>query len=729
MRIRQRLTGCLPDSSIYHDSFFMKHLLPLLCLAALTQPSFAQTSKLAPSLRQQMAQSRDTRAAETEFPAFIHITDDATAAAVKELGVKVSYRIRNILSTRLTAQQATAVSALPGVKYVDAGVSVRPMLDLARPASGIDRLQADNSLTQALTGKGVVIGDVDTGFDYCHPAFRAADGTTPRILSVWEQGLTDGTAPEGFNYGTELTTADAILTAEGDVTNSSHGTHVMGIAGGRNCGNDWQGVAPEADLVFVSMDGESNDVVTIADGVNYIFSKAKAQQRPCVVNLSLGTLTGPHDGTSTFDQLTDAMQGEGCIIVGSAGNFGTYPVHVATTDGSEMRAIVDFINTLSTSTAGGQIDVWGTAGQKFSLQIELIKKSTGAVTASTTLVDASTAEGTTADFQLSSSVKGSINITTEVNPLNSKPHALITFAVTRIQYGYQLALRIVPESADSKVDAWGDATYVQFATKPGDGFTPGNTSQTIGEIGGTGNRIITVGSYTTRSEYKSSPTATSTSKLDETVGEISSFSSAGPSADGRMKPDVCAPGCFIISALSSNYSSLSSTPIAGYETFEGSDYCWGYMQGTSMSSPLVAGTVALWLQANASLTPEQIREVIQKTSAAPADATDTAHWGYGKFDAWAGLNYIVNTLGIESATTANHDAPAFSARRTADGSLQVLFTGSADHGTLRLLSATGSLVRQLPVDRSLGEVTLSTAGLPHGTYVLSVGGKSLKVVL
>lgn len=146
-----------------------------------------------------------------------------------------------------------------------------------------------------------------------------------------------------------------------------------------------------------------------------------------------------------------------------------------------------------------------------------------------------------------------------------------------------------------------------------------------------------------------------------------------------------------------------------------------------MSSPLVAGTVALWLQANASLTPEQIHEVIENTCTPGTNASDAAHWGHGKLDAWAGLNYIVTSLGIESPTTNN--APSFSARRTSEGTLQVLFSKSADHGTLRLFNASGSLVRQQQVSQSLGELSISTIGLPAGTYFLSIGGQCLKVVL
>ena len=58
----------------------------------------------------------------------------------------------------------------------------------------------------------------------------------------------------------------------------------------------------------------------ISNAIAYIYDYAEMMGMPCVVNLSLGAHAGPHDGTSPFDLMADAMQKEGRLIVGSAGN-------------------------------------------------------------------------------------------------------------------------------------------------------------------------------------------------------------------------------------------------------------------------------------------------------------------------------------------------------------------------------------------------------------------------
>lgn len=700
---------------------------PLYLLSLMALPAMAQTApRISPLLQQQVREVRATRAAsEAVLPAFIHITDDSAVEQLQQLGVTINYRLANILSTRIPVQLVQQVAAVPGVRYVDGSVAARPMLDKARAATGVDRIHQGEGLPQAYTGKGVLVGDVDAGFDYRHPAFRfSTDTTVTRILSCWEQGYDKGTAPAGYSYGSEIVGSSTLIAASGDVVTSSHGSHVVGIAAGRDCGQGWGGVAPDADIALVSMGASTEGNVNIADGVAYLFNLAKQRQQPCVVNLSLGTQMGPHDGTSTFDQLTDAMQGEGRILVGSAGNFGADPIHISATGEKPVRVRVAYKSSVS---ANGTIDIWGTKGKSFKVQAQIVKLSSDEVKFESGLIDAAQPEGSSTDIAITSNAKGSINITTEVNPLNGRPHALVNLAIGNYRTGYGLVLHIVPEGTDNRVDAWTDDSYLEFSTDAKESFDKPDTRNTLAEIGGTGKRIISVGAFTTRNDYQASGSTTTTT-IEETVGNIWSYSSAGPAIDGRMKPDVTAPGCLIISALNGNSAYLTSEIIADWTTFEGHSHYWGYMQGTSMAAPFVAGTVALWLQANPTLTPEQVRDVLDHSCVTTADTeADPAHWGRGKLDAWAGLDYVVRTVGIQSPSVA---APTrFSVRRTADRKLDVLFATASVHTPLRLYSATGALVRQQPVQSDLGTVTLDASSLPAGTYILQVDGQSVKVAL
>ena len=115
---------------------------------------------------------------------------------------------------------------------------------------------------------------------------------------------------------------------------------------------------------------------------------------------------------------------------------------------------------------------------------------------------------------------------------------------------HQVGITIVPKKA-GKVDIWADNIYIGLTSNDIEGFTAPTRDATIAEIGGTAKRILTVGAYTTRREY-TLYRETAVGELDETVGDLFSASAYGLTADGRMKPEVCTPGCFIISAVS-NY--------------------------------------------------------------------------------------------------------------------------------------------------------------------------------
>jgi hypothetical protein len=129
-----------------------------------------------------------------------------------------------------------------------------------------------------------------------------------------------------------------------------------------------------------------------------------------------------------------------------------------------------------------------------------------------------------------------------------------------------------------------------------------NPARTV-SVPGTAREVITAGSYVTRGAG---------------VGSISSFSSLGPTRDGRQAPTLAAPGQVLM---------------APQPTSTGDAY--GLMQGTSMASPMVTGTVALLLQKNPSLTQAQIRDCLVRTARADGFTGTTPNnaWGAGKLDA------------------------------------------------------------------------------------------------
>lgn len=692
--------------------------------SALAQASLSPRTAIAVAsptlLKSPAAQAAAVGAASSQLSAYVTI--DPARTSWQQLGVTPIAENANTATVRLTLDALQRLAKQQGVEYIQITSGATQMLNLARQEAGTDLIHKGTDLPQAYTGEGVVVGVVDAGFDYMHAAFRRpADGAL-RIKRVWEQRATtlDGaSAPAKYGYGIELNTPELIEKAQGDSDSNSHGTHVAAIAAGSDAYKDgaYVGNAPDADIVLVALDLNTSTNADISNAVQYIFDYADEVGKPCVVNLSLGNQDGPHDGTSTFDTMTDAMQGPGRLIVGAAGNHRTDAFHIdhtfATADAAPLRTFVKYKVAPSNSVSGGTIEIWGEKGVDFTVDIAAYSTFNKKDARSTTVYPA---EGVT-DVDFGKYATGTWKVASEVSPLNGKPHVVLTSALTSIRNNYAIALTVTPKTA-GRVNIWSDNTYLALESRDIEGFSaPDATSSTLCEIGGTGKRILTVGSYTTRNEYTTNGGQQAT--LQETVGDLSSFSSYGPTVDGRMKPNITAPGCFIISAVSNNDAS-GNLMYAEYNENFGRYNQYGYMQGTSMASPFVAGIVATWLQAYPQLTPEQLHEIVQNTArkdSFTATAPDS-NWGYGKINALDGLRQCIEKqeTGCESVAM-----PFDGTVRIADGNILLGFARDTQ-ATLCITSMTGSTLfsKQLG-KRSAGE-TLSVAvpQLPKGVYLLSV---------
>lgn len=692
--------------------------------SALAQASLSPRTAIAVAsptlLKSPAAQAAAVGAASSQLSAYVTI--DPALTSWQQLGVTPIAENANTATVRLTLDALQRLAKQQGVEYIQITSGATQMLNLARQEAGTDQIHKGTDLPQAYTGEGVVVGVVDAGFDYMHAAFRRpADGAL-RIKRVWEQSATtlDGaSAPAKYGYGIELNTPELMEKAQGDSDSNSHGTHVAAIAAGSDAYKDgaYVGNAPDADIVLVALDLNTSTNADISNAVQYIFDYADEVGKPCVVNLSLGNQDGPHDGTSTFDTMTDAMQGPGRLIVGAAGNHRTDAFHIdhtfATADAAPLRTFVKYKVAPSNSVSGGTIEIWGEKGVDFTVDIAAYSTFNKKDARSTTVYPA---EGVT-NVDFGKYATGTWKVASEVSPLNGKPHVVLTSALTSIRNNYAIALTVTPKTA-GRVNIWSDNTYLALESRDIEGFSaPDAASSTLCEIGGTGKRILTVGSYTTRNEYTTNAGQQAT--LQETVGDLSSFSSYGPTVDGRMKPNITAPGCFIISAVSNNDAS-GNLMYAEYNENFGRYNQYGYMQGTSMASPFVAGIVATWLQAYPQLTPEQLHEIVQNT-ARKDNFTATApdnNWGYGKINALDGLRQCIEKQETGCVSVA---MPFDGTVRITDGNIVLGFARDTQ-ATLCLTSMTGSTLfsKQLG-KRSAGE-TLSVAvpQLPKGVYLLSV---------
>lgn len=715
---------------------YKKLILPAAVAASAVAASAADIppAKMSPAARiaLESVSSRRNAPSDASFVnAFITVSEGFDSDVLSGLGVRRGACAGNIISARIPLGALRQVSELPGVIYIEVAGKVTPMMDLARLEAGVPYEATTPAGTRLpVTGKGVIVGVIDRGFDYNHETFRDAEGKC-RITRVWEQAGTSGEypAPEEFGYGNELTSPVEIEKAEGDVTGNSHGTHVAGIAAGSSAYRDgiYSGVAPGSEIVLVSMDAVDGDNAHLADAMAYIFNYAESVGKPCVINMSLGSQIGPHDGTSSFDRMADALSGEGRLLVGSAGNHGADKFHVTKSfsgaDDAQLGTFFDFKTTPGTKVMDGTIDIWGS--KDLGYKVELVCYSSGKKKVEEVLpVDMENSEAK--DYTFSKNVEGSLTVAVEKNPVNGKLHVMIKSGISTIRNRYYVGVHVIPAGSGT-VDVWTDNNNVCLASNGVDGYSePESSNSTIAEIGGTAESVLTVGAYTTRDKYTVIGT-TDIKEIGQTLGDICTFSSYGPTVDGRQKPEITAPGCFIISAVSSHDNSGSQI-LAEVNEVDNGYQRYGYMQGTSMASPFVAGVVAGWLEIDPTLTPKRL-----KTVAAQSARTDEftlagmeSRWGSGKINPVGGAvlllaNGVTDMSGEKSKPIIWQGEVLF----PCDGSAEVTVT-----------DIEGRVVRSITTEVEAGE-TINLKGsvqdVDKGLYVVRVstqsGTSTSKVIL
>ncbi len=718
----------------------MKHLLfTALLLAA----SSASAQKLAPSLQTYMADNtvRGTRAAASDtLNAYLTVTSASEAIAdLEQIGIKAKPHTDKLLTAQLTAADVAAVSQVPSVRYVQLASEVHEVMDKARAASNADMAhREDNPLAQAYKGKGVIVGVVDGGFEYGHVDYLAPDGRF-RILRVWDQNSTSmfGETPEGYNYGKEFTTESEIRQARYDRTETFHGGHVAGIAAGGDMSTPYYGVAPEADLVLVAY---KSNTAQIIDGVRYISDYAKSLGRPCVINVSLGSHLGPHDGTSANDQALSAAAKNGSIIVGACGNEGDIALHARKVLESETDQLKTSVQFSSSSTKRANVDIWGTKGKTMRVRGVVFDARKGSVIASTDEVSTDNPTETAQQTQFQTSacgMEGYIQLSSAVDPNNGRPNVVMRASVTNLSANRIVGL-IVTGDAGTEVNMWNTQYQAFKGTLPG--WTNGDTDYTVGEIGGTSDDVISVGCYQTRDTYSDvsgNVYPDASQRFDISMGDITPFSSKGPTLDGRMKPDVVAPGWIVISAQSKYYSSFASAYAVASTTKDGETYYYDGNGGTSMASPYVAGTVALWLEACPTLTTADVRDIIKQTSVAYPETSnyDKNTQGYGKIDTYAGLAAAHQKVsGI--ARIPGSDLEARVQADALSGKVRLTFRQDQGAANVQLLNANGMCVATAKTSATApGEtLDLQTVGLTPGVYMVRVNStasapQTLKVLV
>jgi subtilisin family serine protease len=579
------------------------------------------------------------------------LLDRAVGAAKSAALAGAKLPRRTFISATIPVSLLDELEQHPAVSFVHPA----DPLKLDAPPVGHATQAVNKAIGDAATygrGSGVLVGIIDVGgFDFAHPDFLDEDGET-RFVSIWDQrgGRRQPPDVRDLDYGSEITQAHmnaaiaaakepgvppaTMLERQSQTTPGSHGTHVASIAAGKS------GLCPEAHIAGVLIDVALpedpiqrrrmtfSDTSRIIHGVEYLLDVATRMGVPLVVNISLGTNGGAHDGSSGVSRWLDAyLAAPGRAICIAAGNAGQ---EKAQTEGDlgwimgrihsqgrvpsrglevelEWTVVGDGIEDRSEN----ELEIWYGSQDRFAVAVKPPGASDWISVGPREYVENyRLASGTTLSIynELYHPTNGANYLAVYLSPnLDSNAFRGIEAGVWKVRLTGE-------EVRDGRFNAWIERD------DPGE----------LEPIGG--RRFFRFPSFFTEATHTDSHSISSlacghrviaVSNLDDARQRINASSSQGPTRDGRFKPEIAAPGTDIVAA----------------NGFAHPDEPWVSMSGTSMASPHVSGVVALMLAANPTLTAAQCAGILLRTAKPlPGASYDWGNdVGYGRINPMAAI--------------------------------------------------------------------------------------------
>jgi minor extracellular serine protease Vpr len=652
--------------------------------------------------------------------ALAKISDQFTFSSLDQMGIRCGSIIGSYATLRIPLDIISPQLQIPGVEYFEIAGKIQPTLDRAIKDSRVDSAHMGWYLPMPITGKNVLIGITDWGFDYTHPMFYDTSLTYTRIAAAWDQFRTAGPAPSGFDYGTAFYGATELANAQCDTFNiyqyATHGSHVAGIAGGSGAGTIYRGVAFDSQFLFATF---LVDAAAVVDAFNWMKTYAEGQGKRLVINMSWGLYyMGNLDGSSLLSQIIDQMSDEGVVFVSSAGNNGDVNFHIKkefTSATDTMKTIVKFDSYVYYPTMWGQsITMWGSENDTFSIALKIYDTSNNLI-AETPLYSTAFSAPYTIDTLIIGTDSIFYNLAADAcHPDNQRPHFRLRIRNTKAAT-YKTALFATSDNATvhfwnvieltNDVGNWG-SDFQSMTT----GWTSGDNQYGIGEPT-CANSVITVAAH--YSEFLMGGGTMG-------GGQIANFSSYGPLMTDTMKPDLSAPGVNVCSSISS-FTTQSISPISVITSvdFGGRTYKFVRFSGTSMSSPHVAGVVALLLEANPLLTPAEIKTILRqsarqddKTGVIPPEGS--VRWGWGKLNALMAIYLATNTLAVNEQ---NQEFQLIIYPNPAKDQICIEASGFIPE-TVFVFDISGKFV----LSENLKNMTqcINVSKLDHGTYLMFV---------
>ena len=762
----------------------MKCLLALLLIGC---GSMMAQNKLDPMVSSyvQQAKTRRAAAAEEQKPGLFMVrvqpnaNPDEVGGQIVGMGAEVKAAMGHMLMVAATAEQLQEIAQLEGVLNIAKGSKPLLKLDKSRQVTHADEVQngTGEQLPQAYNGEGVIIGVIDSGFDFTHPVFKDENGNL-RIKAVYMSGMTytegrgkkavvDGKEVDGSLFDTPEMILDTLQLKQ---TNTFHGTHVAGCAAASPianvkgiAGGNLAGIAPKAELIMSETyaDEQQNkkyeggttdpEVLNVINAMNYMEDYAKKAGKPLIVTMSMNTAVGPHDGTSAESLAYKYFCDRGNIMTIATGNEGGDNCHVHKTidanhplkvlfSRSNEYSVINYL--LTNKPAKIRIFLYDIAKKTEVATTNTYDLENGISSKAVISKDGEEADKDELSKDLLKLMKDSDGKSRYYNsggalavkngigetqdPKGGTRHVTSTTIQsigTIISSDIRLGVEITAnESIEQR--AWINSNSGGGEFENVEGFDKGSADVSVGDLCTTG-VPISVGSWTANNLVVDKPGEKPEPDKKETVGDISKYTSYGVDYAGHQHPFVVTPGNCVYSASNSFVDDEFNDVIAKQDfsnQFKGQttprSYRWVKSDGTSMATPIAAGIIALWLQAahdkGITLTIDKVKDII-KESTETDEFTQKAgiRAGYGKLNAYKGL---LKVLGLPTAISElSQHQPQGMTFRIADGRLYA--EGAEDGTAVTLYNLSGTIVRQSQVTG--GAVSLD--GLQPGVYAVQIG--------
>ena len=682
----------------------MKKTFFLVLALLVTLATFASVKQLSPATKIWLERQQSQQIEDTTIEAFVSFSSPNALDKLERKGAKVNAVFDGFCTVTIPNNAVGEASDIHGVNMIDISHRVHLLTDSVSSSTHAKMVNEGVNLPQSYTGKGVVLGVVDTGIDFNHRAFLDSN-LKNRISRMYMPHDNTGKPVEGLP-GSEYA-GDEILSLKYDAK-ETHGTHTTGIAGG-SIVNAYRGMAPDAELVLCALGDELTEV-NVVNGVQYIAQYAASVGKPCVINLSLGNHDGPHDGNGFMSRAFDeiAQRYRNVIIVLAAGNEGNMPLYIHKTISSAQS----LATILSDSEA--EVDAWSNKPKPFGLKILLYNTHNPHIAYTTDcLMSDTTFNFNSNEFFAQAVRSGKLSVSFGKNDITGNTNIYLKSDM-RMKSPYKIGLEY---QADEEIDlrVWECSQASSFQSYGMKGFTDGSDKCSISDMA-TGHYTISVGACVNRNFH----TTCYGDKVRDTyaaIGTISSFSSYGVDVNGVSHPYIVAPGQVVISSVNSYLSEPSQCAMTEVDA-AGRTCFWGVSSGTSMAAPCVAGIVALWQEANPHLTIEQVKSIMA-TSADKSNNAVGIRFGNGRIDAYQGilqaLSASVDDIGLavdDIQMVANGDAYAFVSSTNSPIRVSVYAMNGAD-----VASSAG-----------MGIVNLNIGHLGRGVYIVkAMGAKGSQV--